>query len=112
VQLSRYSFPVFLVGARRVVGQWAWLARCGSLGLGKACGRREGRSKIKEKQTFSFFPYCNVWGKKKEEQCRSKRHRSLLLSFFFFIMKRRRFGENAPFHLKVAPERAKFQISP
>jgi hypothetical protein len=27
-------------------------------------------------------------------------------------MKRRRFGENAPFHLNVAPECAKFQISP
>ena len=27
-------------------------------------------------------------------------------------MKRRRFGENAPFHLNVAPERAKVQISP
>jgi hypothetical protein len=27
-------------------------------------------------------------------------------------MKRRRFGENAPFHLNVAPERAEFQISP
>jgi len=27
-------------------------------------------------------------------------------------MKRRRFGENAPFHLNVAPKRAKIQISP
>jgi hypothetical protein len=27
-------------------------------------------------------------------------------------MKRRRFGENAPFHLNVAPKRAKFQLSP
>jgi hypothetical protein len=27
-------------------------------------------------------------------------------------MKRRRFGENALFHLNVAPKRAKFQISP
>jgi hypothetical protein len=39
---------------------------------------------------------------------------TVLLSFFFLIkrMKRRRFGENAPFHLNVAPERANFQISP
>jgi hypothetical protein len=29
-------------------------------------------------------------------------------SFFFECMKRRRFGENAPFHLNVAPKRAKF----
>jgi hypothetical protein len=38
----------------------------------------------------------------------------LFLFFFFFFecMKRRRFGENAPFHLNVAPKRAKFQISP
>jgi hypothetical protein len=33
VQLLRYGFPVFLVGARRVVGQRAWLARCGSFGF-------------------------------------------------------------------------------
>ena len=36
----------------------------------------------------------------------------LLFFFFFECMKRRRFGENAPFHLNVAPKRAKFQISP
>jgi len=36
----------------------------------------------------------------------------LLFFFFFECMKRRRFGENAPFHLNVAPERAEFQISP
>jgi len=49
-----------------------------------------------------------------DEQCRSKRHRSALSLFFFFLecMKRRRFGEKAPFHLNVAPKRAKFQISP
>jgi hypothetical protein len=39
---------------------------------------------------------------------------TLFCSFFFLIkcMKRRRFGENAPFHLNVAPARANFQISP
>jgi hypothetical protein len=64
---------------------------------------------------FSFFPAACSGGKKKDEQCRSKRHRSALSFFFFFFfecMKRRRFGENAPFHLNVAPKRAKFQISP
>jgi hypothetical protein len=37
---------------------------------------------------------------------------TVLLFFLFECMKRRRFGENAPFHLNVAPECAKFQISP
>jgi len=52
---------------------------------------------------------------KKMNSVGSKRHRSALSFFFFFVfecMKRRRFGENAPFHLNVAPKRAKFQISP
>jgi hypothetical protein len=31
--------------------------------------------------------------------------------FFFFNMKRRRFGQNAPFHLNMAPH-VNFQISP
>jgi len=70
---------------------------------------REG-SKIQTKAAFFLLPRCMIGGKKKEEQCRSKRHRSAL--FFFECMKRRRFGENAPFHLNVAPERVKFQISP
>jgi hypothetical protein len=52
----------------------------------------------KKKQNFSFFPCCTFRGKKKEEQCRSKRHCSGFF-FFFFNMKRRRFGQNAPFHL-------------
>ena len=69
----------------------------------------------KKSNLFSFFPAA--WSGEEDEQCRSKRHRSALSFFFFFLfvfecMKRRRFGENAPFHLNVAPKRAKFQISP
>ena len=41
--------PVFWQGARRVVGQWAWLVRRGSLGFGKACGQERGR-KLKEEK--------------------------------------------------------------
>ena len=53
--------------------------------------------RVKKKKTKAFLlPPLHVQGKKKEEQCRSKRHRSGLL---FFFMKWRRFGQNAPFHL-------------
>jgi len=44
---------------------------------------REGR-KIQTKAAFFLLPRCMIGGKKKEEQCRSKRHRSAL-SFFFFL---------------------------
>ena len=72
---------------------------------------REGKEDL-NKAPF-LLPCCTFGGKKKGEQCRSKRHRSALLFLFFFsFMKRRRFGENVPFHLNVAPECAKFQISP
>jgi len=58
----------------------------------QACGVRERPKKTK----LFFLPLLHVQGKKKEEQCRSKRHCS---GIFFFNMKRRRFGQNAPFHL-------------
>ena len=51
-------------------------------------GRRRGNSAVQNGTVRSFF------------------------FFFFLCMKRRRFGENALFHLKMAPECAKFQISP
>ena len=94
--------PVFRVGARRVVGQRAWLARCGSLGfLARHAVKRETAHLKKKNPPFCFLPLLHVHGRKKEEQCRSKRHRSDLL-FFFFCMKRRRFRQNAPFHLSPA----------
>ena len=74
---------------------------------------REWPAKIQIKATL--FPSSPLRDRGEEdEQCRSKRHRSALSFSFFFLecMKRRRFGENAPFHLNVAPKRAKFQISP
>jgi hypothetical protein len=85
-----------------VFGRWA-------LGEG-GTGKNSNKSPF-----FPSSPLQCLGGKKKEEQCRSKRHRSAPSLFFFFFfecMKRRRFGENAPFHLNVAPECAKFQISP
>jgi hypothetical protein len=98
--------PCFLHGARRVVGQRAWLARCGSLGfLARHVVKREAAHVKKKNPPFCFLPLLHVHGRKKEEQCRSKRHRSdllLLLFFFFFGMKRRRFRQNAPFHLSPA----------
>jgi hypothetical protein len=77
VQLSRYDFPVFLVGARRVIDLWAWLARSGSLGfLARHAVQREVAHLKKKNQPFFFLPLLHVQGRKKEEQCRSKRHRS------------------------------------
>jgi hypothetical protein len=43
--------------------------------------RERGRQKIQIKASFFFLPRCMFGGKKKDEQCRSKRHRSAL--FFF-----------------------------
>jgi hypothetical protein len=72
----------------------------------EACRERE---RYEELNKHFFLPLLRVQGKKEEEQCRSKRHSSVLL--FFFNMKRRRFGQNAPFHLNMAPH-VNFQISP
>ena len=66
---------------------------------------REGKNEEEEKSRGEklLLPLpMRVQGKKKEEQCLSKRHRSVI---FFFNMKRRRFGQNAPFHLNMAPTR-------
>jgi hypothetical protein len=107
---SRALLPCHGVG---LAGQWAWLAGRGSPGLSSwgCVGLRVWQStrggrwawRIKEEKNKSFFlPLLRVQGKKKAEQCCSKRHRSAL---FFFNMKRRRFGQNAPFHLNMAPTR-------
>jgi len=80
--------------------------------FGRWARGERGPGKIQTKAPFSFFPAAMFGGgEKKEEQCHSKRHRSALF-FLIKCMKRRRFGENAPFHLNVAPARANFQISP
>jgi hypothetical protein len=49
-----------------------------------APGERVAGKKFKLKQPFFLLPRCMFGGKKKDEQCRSKRHRSAL-SFFFFL---------------------------
>jgi hypothetical protein len=92
-----------------------WVVRGGwsAIVSGRWAPGESGRQKFKKKQPF--FPSSPLRDRGEEdEQCRSKRHRSSHIFFFFFFecMKRRRFGENAPFHLNVAPKRAKFQISP
>jgi hypothetical protein len=76
---------------------------------------REGPAKkFKLKHPFSFFTAaCSGGRRKRNSVVQNDTVLLFLFSFFFFEwMKRRRFGENAPFHLNVAPERAKFQISP
>ena len=94
--------PVFRVGARRVVGQRAWLARCGSLGfLARHAVKREA-AHLKKKKThhFSFFPCCTSRGGRKRNSV--VQNDTVPVFFFFFHMKRRRFRQNAPFHLSPA----------
>jgi len=73
---------------------------------------REWPAKIQKKASLFLPPRCVIGGKKMNSVVQNDT--VLLFLFFFFLecMKRRRFGENAPFHLNVAPKRAKFQISP
>jgi hypothetical protein len=76
-------------------------------------GERRTGKKFKLKHPFSFFPAACSGGRRKRNNVVQNATVLLFLFFFFFeCMKRRRFGENTPFHLNVAPERAKFQISP
>jgi hypothetical protein len=95
--------PGFLAGARWVVGHC--VRSVGSR-------RESGRQKIQIKATL--FPSSPLRDRGKKMNSVVQNDTVLLFLFFFFLecMKRRRFGENAPFHLNVAPERAKFQISP
>jgi hypothetical protein len=90
---------------------WQVRGRWSASVFGRWAPGERGPGKIQTKAPFSFFPASCSGGKKKEEQCHSKRHRSALF-FLIKCMKWRRFGENASFHLNVAPERANFQISP
>jgi hypothetical protein len=73
---------------------------------------REWPTKIQIKATL--FPSSPLHVRGGRRKMNSVVQNDTVLLFFFFLecMKRRRFGENAPFHLNVAPERAKFQISP
>jgi hypothetical protein len=93
----------FLAGARWVVGHC--VRSVGS--------RREWPAKIQKKATF--LPSSPLRDRWKKMNSVVQNDTVLLFPFFFFFfecMKRRRFGENAPFHLNVAPKRAKIQISP
>jgi hypothetical protein len=47
---------------------------------------KEGPAKFKQKHPFFLLPHCVIGGKKKDEQCRSKRHRSVLSFFFLFFL--------------------------
>jgi len=104
--LSQHSWVLFieprawlftvLMGSSWLVCHWARLPRFGSPRFSGRCvvggwlvcsvgglQAREGPAKFKQKPHFSFFPAAMFGGKKKEEQCHSKRHRSAL-SFFFW----------------------------
>jgi len=72
------------------------------VGLQALAEHATGRSKEEKNKSF-YLPLLHIQGKKKEGQCRSKRHCSVL---FFFNMKRRRFGQNTPFHLNMVSARS------
>jgi len=85
---------LFLMGSSRLVGHWARLPRFGSTRFSSRsvvgqCVRSVGSRRERDRQNSNkspFFPSSPLQcsgGKKKEEQCHSKRHRSAL-SFFFF----------------------------
>jgi hypothetical protein len=92
-----------------------WVVRGGwsAIVFGRWAPGESGRQKIKKKQPFFPSSPLRDRGKKMNSVVQNDTVLLFLLFFFFFeCMKRRRFGENAPFHLNVAPKRAKFQISP
>jgi len=60
-------------------------------GFNRARGERE-RGRNKRKRTKTSLPLLRVQGKKKEEQCRLKRHCFVFPLFFLKCMKRRRFA--------------------
>jgi len=68
----------YLAGARWVRGGWS-----ASVFSRWAPGERGAGKKIQIKASFFLLHRCMFGGKKKEEQCRSKRHRSALSLFFF-----------------------------
>jgi len=72
---------------------------------------REGPAKFKQKPLFSFFTAAMFGGEEERGTMSFKTTPFCSFLFFFLIkcMKRRRFGENAPFHLNVALERANFK---
>ena len=74
-------------------------------GGGEERERRDGFFKM-------FFSSVTGSGGKRRRRTVPFKTAPFGLSFFFLCVKRRGFGENAPFHLKMAPERAKIQCSP
>jgi hypothetical protein len=88
-----------------------WVVRGGwsAIVSGRLAPGESGRQKFKKKQPFFPSSPLRDRGKKMNSVVQND---TVLLFFFFLMFEKRRFGENAPFHLNVAPKRAKFQISP
>jgi len=84
VQLSRRDSPVFCMAR----GGWSasgrgWRGAAPSVFWQGMRSRERQHTWRRKNPPFCFLPLLHVHGRKKEEQCRSKRHRSDLLFFFF-----------------------------
>jgi len=105
---SRALLPCHGVG---LAGQWAWLAGRGSPGLSSwgCVGLRVWQStrggrwawRIKEEKNKKFL--SSPAARPGEEEGGTMLLKTTPFCSFFFNMKRRRFGQNAPFHLNMAP---------
>ena len=49
-------------------------------------GEEREAGRFEKTMVFFVFCFCSIGGRKKDEQCRSKRHRSGLPFFFFFLL--------------------------
>ena len=78
---ARRRFLAFGRASGRSASGFGWWSRAWGFGL---VGARRESGRFKEENHFSL-PVAGSGGKKKGEQCRSKRHRSVFF-FFFFIL--------------------------
>jgi hypothetical protein len=91
----RVSWPMGVASRARLPGFPSW----GGVGLRVLARHTVGRSK-KEKTKAFIFPCCTSRGRRRRNNVAQN---DTVLFSLFFNMKRRRFGQNAPFHLNMAP---------
>ena len=79
---ARRRFLAFGKASGRSASGFGWWSRARGFGL---VGARRESGRFKEENHFSL-PVAGSGGKKKGEQCRSKRHRSVFFFFIFYFM--------------------------